>query len=97
MKIVGVCSQLSEFIEYFYQKSKPGSAGPMGEGYLETSPFLLHAVLPRFIPASGALTAIIPGQCFPVRAGQTLAIVTGFVESGGAVTATAFNNHLVLG
>ena len=96
MKIVGVCSQLFEFIEYYYRKSKPGSTGLMGEGYLETSPLLLHAVLPRSIPASGALTAILPGQCFPVRAGQSLAIVTRPVKSSGAVVATALDDYLVL-
>ena len=96
MKIVGVYSQLSEFIEYFCQKSKLGSTGLMGEGYLETSPLLLHAVLPRSIPASGALTAILPGQCFPVRAGQSLAVVPGLVESGGAVTATSLDDFLAV-
>ena len=96
MKIVGVYSQLSEFIEYFCQKSKPGSTGLMGEGYLETSPLLLHAVLPRSIPASGALTAILPGQCFPVRAGQTLAVVTRLVEASRTVVATALDDHLII-
>ena len=68
----------------------------MGEGYLETSLSLLHTVIARLIPARWTLTAILTGQCFPVRAGQTLAIVTRLIESRRTVAAIFLDDHLVL-
>jgi hypothetical protein len=62
------------------------------------SGLLLHTIRPRLIPASRALSTTIPGQSFPIRAAETLAIIfTGSEKANRAITTAFLNDHLVLG
>ena len=57
-----------------------------------------HTILPRFVPASWTVTALVPGDRLLVGFAAVLfAVVAGFVESRGAVLAALLDDHLVLG
>ena len=61
----------------------------------QTSASLFHAVRARFVPTRGTLAAIFPGQSFPVRAAEALAVIPRRVKPGRAVLAAFLDDHLV--
>jgi hypothetical protein len=59
------------------------------------SALLLHAVPARLIPTRWTFTTTLPGQGFPVRAADPLAVVARFIESSGAIAARFLDDDLV--
>ena len=59
---------------------------------------MLHTVLPRFIPATWTVTALVPGDGLLVRLAAVLfAVVAGFVGAGRAGIADAGDGGLGCG
>jgi hypothetical protein len=67
----------------------PGVSGGRGTA------LLLHAVPARLIPTRWTFTTTLPGQGFPVRAADPLAVVARFIEPIGAFATTLFDDDLV--
>ena len=56
---------------------------------------LFYTIPPRLPPASWTLIALISGNRLPIRTTHTLAVVAGFVEPCGTVTAAFLDDDLV--
>ena len=59
---------------------------------------MLHTILPRLIPASWTVAALVPGDRLLVGFAAVLfAVIPRFVEPCGTVLAALLDDHLVLG
>jgi hypothetical protein len=56
---------------------------------------LFYTIPTRLTPPSWTLIPLVPGQDFPIRAADSLAVLTRFIEPCGALAARFFDDDLV--